>query len=201
MTHEHCKTLKRYTDTIYLLFDTDNAGIQASIKALSLCYAHELYPKMITLPADCKDVDDLANLVDGKEIFAQAIEQAQDGFLHTFQLLKKQYDRASPIGRQKVMDIMFELIMSITSSVSIQKHYIEVLGDQLGMHANVIEAQYRDFRKKNKFVTQRIQKTEEENKTYQPDRELLFAALLYQDFYNKYVEDRQLRQAWIAFIQ
>jgi len=201
MTHEHLKTIKRYTDTVYLLFDTDNAGTQASIRALSICYSHEIYPKMLILPDDCKDVDDLANKADGKEIFAQAIDKAQDGFLHTFLTSKKSEDWTSPIGRQKVINMMFELIMAITSSASIQKHYIEILADQLGMHSNIIEAQYRDFRNKNKFITQKQQNHEPKNSNYQPDRELLFAALLYQDFYNKYVEDRSLRQAWIAFIQ
>jgi hypothetical protein len=129
------------------------------------------------------------------------MRQAQDGFLHTFQTLKKQYDWTSPIGRQKVINTMFELIMAITSSVSIQKHYIEILGEQLGMHANIIEAQYRDFRKKNKFIAQKHQSQEQKNTNYQPDREILFAALLYQDFYNKYIENRPLRQNRIAFIQ
>jgi len=201
ITHDHCKTLKRYTDTIYLLFDSDNAGIQASIRALSMCYGHEIYPKMITLPEDCKDVDDLANKADGKETFQKAIDDAQDGFLHIFQILKKQNDRTSPIGKQKVINTMFELIMAITHSASTQKHYIWTLADQLGMHDNVLEAQYLDFRKKNKFITNKQQVQQEDPKTYQPDREMLFAALLYDDFYNKYVEDRTIRQAMIAFIE
>ncbi len=125
MTHEHLKTIKRYTDVVYLLFDTDNAGTQASIRALSICYSHEIYPKMLILPDDCKDVDDLANKENGKEIFQQAIDKAQDGFLHTFLTSKKSEDWTSPIGRQKVINMMFELIMAITSSASIQKHYID----------------------------------------------------------------------------
>jgi len=201
MTHEHLKTIKRYTDTVYLLFDTDNAGTQASIRALSICYSHEIYPKMLTLPDDCKDVDDLANKEDWKEIFAQAINKAQDGFLHTFLTSKKTEDWTSPIGRQKVINTMFELIMAITSSASIQKHYIEVLADQLGMHSNVIEAQYRDFRNKNKFIAQKHHKEQEQKKSYQPNRELLFAALLYKDFYTAYVENRELRQGFITFIE
>ena len=201
ITHDHCKTLKRYTDTIYLLFDSDNAGIQASIRALNICYGHEIYPKMITLPEDCKDVDDLANKSNGKEVFQEAMDDAQDWFLHIFHILKKQNDRTSPIGKQKVINTMFELIMAITHSASTQKHYIWTLADQLGMHDNVLEAQYLDFRKKNKFITNKQQAQQEEPKTYQPDREMLFAALLYDDFYNKYVEDRTIRQNMIAFIE
>jgi len=156
---------------------------------------------MLILPDDCKDVDDLANKENGKEVFQQAMDKAQDGFLHTFLTSKKSEDWTSPIGRQKVINMMFELVMAITSSASIQKHYIEILSDQLGMHSNIIEAQYRDFRNKNKFIVQKHHKEQEEKTLYQPDRELLFAALLYKDFYNNYVEDRELRQAFITFIE
>lgn len=48
------------------------------MRALSVCYGHEIYPKMLTLPAECKDVDDLANKENGREIFQQAIDNAQD---------------------------------------------------------------------------------------------------------------------------
>lgn len=201
MTHEHLKTIKRYTDTVYLLFDTDNAWVQASMRALSVCYGHEIYPKMLTLPAECKDVDDLANKENGREIFQHAIDNAQDWFLHTFQLHKKQEDRTSPIGRQKVINMMFELIMAITTSASTQKHYIEILADQLGMHSNILEAQYIDFRKKNKFITNKHQVQQEQIKTYQPDRELLFASLLHQNFYEKFIENREIRQKFVSLIE
>jgi len=55
-----------------------------------MAYSQNIYPKMINLPDDCKDVDDLANIDDGRQIFEKAIEHSNDGFVHIFEVLKKQ---------------------------------------------------------------------------------------------------------------
>jgi DNA primase len=45
LTEEHIKILKRYTDTVYFLFDSDQAGQNATQRALSLAYQQDLFPK------------------------------------------------------------------------------------------------------------------------------------------------------------
>jgi len=64
VTEQHMKLIKRYTDNIYILFDNDEAGKNATIRALKIAYREDVFPKMIVLPNEIKDVDDLAN-VDG----------------------------------------------------------------------------------------------------------------------------------------
>lgn len=70
LTPQHMTLLKRHTSTIYLCFDTDDAGVDATIRALGLCYEQGIYPHVLTLPDGCKDIDDLAEqgsdeMVDG----------------------------------------------------------------------------------------------------------------------------------------
>jgi DNA primase len=61
LTPDHIKTLKRYTQHIQLLFDTDNAGYQAALRGLKLCYEQEIRPEMLSLPDGIKDIDERAN--------------------------------------------------------------------------------------------------------------------------------------------
>jgi DNA primase len=42
--------LKRYTENVYILFDNDDAGKNASIRALKIAYRENIFPKMIRLP-------------------------------------------------------------------------------------------------------------------------------------------------------
>jgi DNA primase len=49
-TPEHIKLIKRYTENLFLIFDSDNAGQEASLKALTLTYQNNIFPKIITLP-------------------------------------------------------------------------------------------------------------------------------------------------------
>ncbi|OQB41538.1 MAG: DNA primase [candidate division CPR1 bacterium ADurb.Bin160] len=54
--------MKRYTENIYILFDNDDAGKNATFNALKIAYRENMYPKMISLPKEFKDIDDLANI-------------------------------------------------------------------------------------------------------------------------------------------
>ena len=49
LTQQHISTLKRYSDTIYFLFDNDGAGTSATLRGLAIAYAQGVYPKVINL--------------------------------------------------------------------------------------------------------------------------------------------------------
>ena len=49
LTQQHISTLKRYSDTIYFLFDNDSAGSSATLRGLAIAYAQGVYPKVINL--------------------------------------------------------------------------------------------------------------------------------------------------------
>jgi DNA primase len=54
---------------VYILFDNDDAGKNATVRALKIAYRENIFPKMIVLPDGYKDTDDIANDPNGKEIF------------------------------------------------------------------------------------------------------------------------------------
>ena len=189
LTQEHLKLIKRYTEHLFLLFDSDDAGQDASLRALTLAYQHNLFPKIILLPQGFKDIDELANTADGKEKFDEQRKKSQDGFYVIFQNLKKKFDLTSPIDKQKILNILFGLIMNIENN-AMQDHYIQLLGEQIGVRENIMEAQYKQFAKSGgKFILQQIARKTEEKK-YEIDRELLIAALFYQEFIKQFIESQ-----------
>lgn len=58
LTPDHIKLLKRHTDQVILLFDNDQAGGEATIRALKVAYQAELFPRAFGLPVGVKDVDE-----------------------------------------------------------------------------------------------------------------------------------------------
>jgi DNA primase len=74
VTAEHIKLIKRYTDNAYFLFDNDDAGQKATLRALKIAYQHDMFPKLIDLPSRYKDVDELAQENDGKAKFQSYLE-------------------------------------------------------------------------------------------------------------------------------
>lgn len=74
-----------------------------------------------------------------------------------------------------------------------QDHYIQLLSEKIGLRENIMEAQYRQFAKDGgKFILQQIARKNEEKK-YEIDRELLVAALFYQEFIKQFIESQDKR--------
>lgn len=200
LTEEHMKLLKRYTDTVYFLFDNDGAGHAATLRALKLAYKYTLFPKVITLPKTIKDIDDVANTLDGKETFQTYIKDAQDWFITVFERLRSSSDFSSPIDKQKVFASLFNLLLGLENP-SIQMHYLSLLSEKVWIAYEVLYAQYKKYvATEGKFYMQQQQRTQKETKPYQPDREMLFVSLFINDFLRTYVQSEPLWIWFFAFI-
>jgi DNA primase len=201
LTEDHIKILKRYTDNLYFLFDNDKAGQQATFRAMKLCYNQDLFPKIINLPETVKDVDDVANLEDGKQLFQSYLDNSQDGFLVLFERMRTHSDMTSPIDKQKLINAMFELIISV-GNITIQEHYKVLLAEKLGFAPEIISVQFQKYKNgEGKILIRQQERQEEYAKPtlYQPSRELLFASLFYQEFLGKILKEEEFSQALTSF--
>ncbi len=150
------------------------------------------------MPEGFKDIDELANTADGKKKFDEERKKSQDGFLVIFQNMKKKFDLSSPIDKQKVLNMMFNLILNIHSS-AMQDHYIQVLGEKLGINYEIMRAQYVQYAKsEGKYILQQAARKKEAK--YEIDREMLVAALFYQEFIKQYIEIQEKRKNIFALI-
>jgi DNA primase len=57
-TDDQVRLLKRFTDELLLVFDSDRAGRQAAFKAIELAAAHQMRSRVATIPAPAKDPDE-----------------------------------------------------------------------------------------------------------------------------------------------
>lgn len=194
MTPEHLKLIKRYTERIFLLFDNDDAGQEANLRALTLAYQNDIFPKIVTLPDGFKDIDELANTAEGKTKFDTQRKESQDGFSVIFQNMKKKFDLTSPIDKQKILNIMFNLILNINSS-AMQDHYIQILGEKLGIGYEIMRAQYVQYAKnEGRYTLQQKQRQKSTEPKYEIDREMLVTALFYENYIKQYQENENIRQ-------
>jgi len=189
LSDEHIKLLKRYTENIYFLFDNDEAWQAATLRALKIAYQHSLYPKIIRLSEKYKDIDDVANEDDAKTKFNSFLNEAKDGFLSSYELLKSRSDLSSPIDKQKIFNTMFGMI-SWLENPSIQIHYLNLLADKVGQPYEVMNVQYKQFAKWEwKFFIQQTQKAKKKNSLYQPNRETIVLCLFYKDYISNNFEE------------
>lgn len=49
LSADHLKQIKRYSDTVYFLFDNDDAGFAATVRWLKIAYGMDIYPSVLRL--------------------------------------------------------------------------------------------------------------------------------------------------------
>lgn len=190
LTEQHVKILKRHTENLFLLFDNDQAGRQATFRALKLCYAQDIFPKIIFLPEWFKDADEIANHENWNQIFQQCIDKASDGFLEMFNRLRSSFDMNSPVDKTKLINTMFELILAV-NNVLIQESYKRAFADKLWFPFETVDLQFKKYVQwaGKIFIQQQRRQEESSTANYQPDREQLFISLFHNWFIDSQLKD------------
>ncbi|MEF2175377.1 MAG: DNA primase, partial [Candidatus Absconditabacteria bacterium] len=163
LTPGHIKHIKRFTDNLVLGFDNDEAGFEATKRALKVAYQYDVFPNVLVLPYQYKDVDEYVNyltktneidkfkkFIIGEEVELQV--SIIDGFDYVYNVLTKKHSIASVIERKKVIAELFEIIKSL-SDVSVQMMYVERMANNLKINFDLLRGQYRVFvQGKEKFL-------------------------------------------------
>jgi len=76
LTEEQSKLLKRVTDKVYICFDSDSAGQDATIRGMYVLQKEGLEVKVVDIPKG-KDPDELLLSDNGPDLFKESIKQAR----------------------------------------------------------------------------------------------------------------------------
>lgn len=97
LTSQQASLLKRYTDEVLIVYDSDEAGRKAALRAIPLLKAAGLHTKVIDLKP-YKDPDDFIKAM-GKEVFQKRLEHGMNSFLFELKAQEDQYDMKDPQGK------------------------------------------------------------------------------------------------------
>ena len=81
--------LKRYTDEVYIVYDSDGAGEKATLRAIPILKAAGLSTKVVNMEP-YKDPDDFIKAL-GTEEFQKRIDHASNSFYYEIDVLEKNY--------------------------------------------------------------------------------------------------------------
>lgn len=98
-TSGQANILRRYTENIYLAYDSDGAGVNAALRAIGILREVGLTGRIINMQP-YKDPDEfIKNL--GAEEFQKRIDEAENSFLFEIRILQRDYDQRDPESRTK----------------------------------------------------------------------------------------------------
>ena len=137
LTEEQAKLLKRFVPCVYIAYDGDSAGQNATLRGLDILSKEGLDIRVISFP-DNLDPDEFTRK-EGKEGLDRLIENAKS--LHSFKLdcLKSNFDLSNLNDREKYA---IEACKMIGSLDPIKKaSCIKSISDQTGISQEVLENQ------------------------------------------------------------
>lgn len=115
LTSEQVEILKKYTDNIYICYDGDTAGVNATKRALEIIHAMNLNAKVILLPVGI-DPDDYIKS-EGLVKFESRVKDAIDGFSYLIMKYKESLDLNSVEGKANLIRFVGNIIKKINSPI------------------------------------------------------------------------------------
>lgn len=131
-TSSHGNLMKRYTSEALLTFDSDGAGIQATLRAIPILKDAGLTVKVINMKP-YKDPDDFIKAMGAQE-YQKRIDEAQNSFFFEIDVLQSQYDMSDPEQKtrffnetaKKLLDFREELERNFYIDAIAKKYMIDV---------------------------------------------------------------------------
>jgi len=146
LTEEQTRLLKRYVSRVVLLYDTDEAGINAALRGVEVLLSCDLAPRLVRLPAG-KDPDDFIRS-NGAEKFCETVGQQSD-FLD-FLIAAHTIDRADIETKIGVARRGFALIEKVKNELK-RSEYLKLFAEKLNMSEKAMRAEF------SKALTRRVQ--------------------------------------------
>lgn len=135
LTDEQASLIKRYADTLVLSYDSDQAGINASMRAIDILEKHSIAVKILDL-GDSKDPDEFVR-EHGMARMYDSIENAVEATRFKLKILAKDYDLTDRKDSMKYLREAVNILRNIKSPIE-QDYYIKILSQMTMTNAEII---------------------------------------------------------------
>ena len=153
LTKEQIKIIKRYTNNVVLVFDKDEAGTLASIRALGLLLEEEINTRVVVLP----EGEDPASLINkkGEKKLLEYFRNSKDFLEFLMEVLINKYT-LSPQGKKNILEEIWEFLSKISNPVLLDE-YMKLISKKIEVDVNVLYKDLRRFKSGKKESAEKIE--------------------------------------------
>jgi DNA primase len=144
LTELQARFMKRYARNAVLVFDGDEAGEKATLRAIELLEKQDFEIRVVSLTAR-KDPADIVRM-DGASALASAMDASKPCFPYLMEKAFSLHSRATPDGKEKIRDFIFPFIAALGSQVRADD-YIKALSEEIGSSEDAVRADFQRWRK------------------------------------------------------
>jgi DNA primase len=145
LTTEHCRLIARYAERVYLCYDSDRAGREATKKAIRLLQETGIKIRVMTLSGktadgqEIKDPDDFIRTF-GKGAFEKQMAEAPGAIEYLFSQVRSRNELDTMDGKNAFIKECIELLKDVANPIE-SELYIHRISDMTGIPAEVVRAQ------------------------------------------------------------
>lgn len=154
LTEEQSKIIARYAKNVVLCYDTDEAGVKATMRAIEIFSKTDCRVKVLSLPG-AKDPDEYIKMHGGgSEAFNEALKKAVPATLFRINMLKKNYDIDNNIDDKVAFISEAAKILSSVGSIEADT-YIDMLAKNYDIKRESIYAEMKKLKGRRQVQEER----------------------------------------------
>ena len=124
LTSGHASLLKRYTQEVLLLYDSDDAGVRAALRAIPILRESGITSRVVSLKPH-KDPDEFIKALGGEE-FEKRLERAMDSFMFRIHMAQKEFAMEEPQGQNRFFERCAQMLLELSDELE-RNLYIEAI--------------------------------------------------------------------------
>ncbi len=136
----HVRLIRRFAQEIVVAYDGDDAGLEASLRALEVFLDQDMIVKIVKIP-DGHDPDSFIR-AKGKEAFEKLISQAGSMMDFKIELLSKKFNSQTESGKLTIAREVLKTIGRLKSSI-LQDHYFKELSEKLKINEQALRQELK----------------------------------------------------------
>ena len=152
LTSQQCSLLKRFTNEVLIIYDSDAAGIKAALRAIPLLKEAGLSTKVIDLSPH-KDPDEFIK-AEGAEAFEARLEKGMNGFLFEIGRLMLEYDMNDPQGKTDFFHEIARRLCRFSDEME-RSNYMEAIARRYRIDLNMLKKQVNQLALKGVGITKK----------------------------------------------
>ncbi|MCD6231962.1 DNA primase [Candidatus Aerophobetes bacterium] len=148
LTPSQVRLLKRYTDRIFIAYDQDKAGVEATLRGIDLLLEADLEIKIIDLPEGM----DPAEVIEkkGKDFFRERVKEAKEYFDWRIELEIRRRSSLDTQNKIEIVNNLFATLSKVKSLIRV-KELIGEMSRWLNLNESLLEVEFEKFKEKERI--------------------------------------------------
>ena len=154
-TDGQAKLLKKFVNSILILYDNDDAGKLATVRAINILNKHEFSIKCLNLPSGFKDPDEYFKS-NNKDNFLSLLDSSIEAFQYVFNIYSSDLDLDEVNSKLEIINRFRSYFKDINNRI--------ILKDEIFKLSKIIKVDYDDLLKEYRDVLGSVKKEIKKNK-------------------------------------